>query len=82
MKTGPVRDAQQTRQCVYIIPCDCGRPYIGETSRPLEVRIGEHKYNLTRSLLEKCTAFQVNLAREWLPLPFRTREIPGSIWTR
>jgi hypothetical protein len=37
MKTGPVRDAQQTKQCVYSILCDCGRCYVGETSRPLEV---------------------------------------------
>jgi hypothetical protein len=52
MKTGPVRDAQQTKQCVYSIPCDSGRWYIGETSRPLEVRIKEHKYNPTQGLLE------------------------------
>jgi predicted GIY-YIG superfamily endonuclease len=38
---------------VYNIPCDGGRCYIGETSRPLEVRIKEHKYNLTQGLLEK-----------------------------
>jgi predicted GIY-YIG superfamily endonuclease len=53
MKTGPVRDAQQTKQCMYSIPCDCSRCYIGETSRPLEVRVKEHKYNLTQRLLEK-----------------------------
>jgi hypothetical protein len=53
MKTGPVRDAQQTKKCVYNIPCDCGRRYIGETSRSLEVGIKEHKYNLTQGLLEK-----------------------------
>jgi hypothetical protein len=47
MKTGPVRDAQQTKQCVYSIPCDCSRCYIGERGRPL------HKYNLTQCLLEK-----------------------------
>jgi hypothetical protein len=50
MKIGPVRDAQQLKQCVCNIPCDCGRCYIGETSKPLEVCIKEHKYNLiTRS---------------------------------
>jgi hypothetical protein len=53
MKTGPVRDAQQMKKCVYNIPCDCGRCYIGETSRPLKVCIKEHKYNLTQGLLEK-----------------------------
>jgi hypothetical protein len=50
MRTGPVRDAQQPKRCVYSIPCDCGRCYIGETSRSLEVRIKEH---LTQGLLEK-----------------------------
>jgi hypothetical protein len=44
MKT---RDPQQTAQCVYSIPCECGRSYIGETGRPLTVRlrenIGEHR---------------------------------------
>jgi hypothetical protein len=53
MKTGPVRNIQQTKQCMYNIPCGCGGFYIGETNRPLEVRIKEHKYNLTRGLLEK-----------------------------
>jgi hypothetical protein len=53
MKTGPVGDAQQTEQCVYSIPHDCGRCYISETSRLLVVRIKEHKYNLTQGLLEK-----------------------------
>jgi hypothetical protein len=53
MKTGPVRDAQQAKQCVYSIPCDCGRCYIGEISRYLEVCIKEHKYNRTQGLLEK-----------------------------
>jgi hypothetical protein len=53
MKTGPVRDAQQTKQCAYNISCDCGRCYIGETTRPLEVCIKKHKYDLTQGLLEK-----------------------------
>jgi hypothetical protein len=39
MKAGEVRDAQQMKQCLYNITCDCGRSYIGKTSRPLEVCI-------------------------------------------
>jgi predicted GIY-YIG superfamily endonuclease len=39
--------------CVYNIPCDCGRCYIGKITRPLEVRSKEHKYNLTQGLIEK-----------------------------
>jgi hypothetical protein len=53
MKNGLVRDAQQMKQCVYNIPCDCCRCYIDETSRSSEVCIKEHKYNLTQVLLEK-----------------------------
>jgi hypothetical protein len=53
METGPVRDGQQMKQCVYNIPRDCGRCYLGKTCRPLEVCIKEHKYNLIQGLLEK-----------------------------
>jgi hypothetical protein len=53
MEPGPVRDAQQTKQFVCSIPCDCGRSYSGETSRSLEVRIKEQKYDLAQDLLEK-----------------------------
>jgi hypothetical protein len=36
MKTGPVRYAQQKKQCVYNIPCDCGRCHSGEKKADLE----------------------------------------------
>jgi hypothetical protein len=42
MNTGWITDAQQTKQCVSSILCDCGRCYIGEISRSLEVRIKAH----------------------------------------
>jgi hypothetical protein len=53
MKTGSVRNVQQTKQCVYCIPCDCGRCYTGEPSRPSEVCNKEHKYKLSQGLHEK-----------------------------
>jgi hypothetical protein len=53
MKTRPERDPQQTARCVYSIPCECGRSYIGETGRLLAVRLHEHKHNLKEGLLEK-----------------------------
>jgi predicted GIY-YIG superfamily endonuclease len=53
MKTRPERDPLQTAQCVYSIPCECGRSYIGETGRPLAVRFPEHRHNLKKGLLEK-----------------------------
>jgi hypothetical protein len=40
------------RQCIYSIPCKCGRCYNGETGRPFGVQI-EHKKNLKQGLMEK-----------------------------
>jgi hypothetical protein len=42
-----------TNQCIYRIPCQCGREYIGETGRPLNIRIREHKYNLREGSIDK-----------------------------
>jgi hypothetical protein len=52
-RTRPERDPQQTAHCIYSISCECGRCYIGETGRPLAVRIREHKHNLNEGLLDK-----------------------------
>jgi hypothetical protein len=53
MKTRPERDQLQTAQCMYSIPCECGRSCIGETGSPLAVRLREHRHNLQQGLLEK-----------------------------
>jgi hypothetical protein len=53
MKTGSIRDVQLMKKYVYSIPCDCGRCYISETSVSLDLRIKEHKYDLTQGLLKK-----------------------------
>jgi hypothetical protein len=50
-KTRPERDPQQTAVCLQN-PCECGRSYIGETGRPLAVRVREHTHNLKQSLIE------------------------------
>jgi hypothetical protein len=39
MKTRPEGDPQQTAQCIYSIPCECGRSYIGKRSRPLALKV-------------------------------------------
>jgi hypothetical protein len=46
VKTRLERDPQQKAQCVYRIPCERGRSYIGDTNRPLAVRLPEHTHNL------------------------------------
>jgi hypothetical protein len=53
MRTRPERDLQQMAQCAYSIPCECDRSHIGETGRPLAVRLCEHRHNLKEGLLEK-----------------------------
>lgn len=39
-----------TRGVVYMLECSCGLQYIGRTSRPLSVRVGEHVNNLKKGL--------------------------------
>jgi hypothetical protein len=53
VKPGPVRDAKQTKQWVYNIPCEFGRCNVSETRRSLEICIKDHKYNLKEGLLEE-----------------------------
>jgi hypothetical protein len=53
MKTRPERDQQQTAQCIYSTPSECGRSYIGETGRPLARWRHEHRSSLKEGLLEK-----------------------------
>jgi hypothetical protein len=52
MRTRSERDSQQTAQRVYSIPCECGRSYMGETGRPLALRLLENRHNFTEVLLE------------------------------
>ena len=42
-----------TKNCVYSIPCSCGKVYKGETCRPLKVRLEEHRKVVVRGEIEK-----------------------------
>jgi hypothetical protein len=53
VKTRPERDPQQTAQFIYFIPSECGRSYLGETGRPLTLRLREYRHNFQQGLLEK-----------------------------
>jgi hypothetical protein len=52
VKSRPDLDPLKIRHCIYSIPCECGRCYIGETGRPLGVRLKEHQLNLKQGLLQ------------------------------
>ena len=38
----PLTEFNMIKNCVYSIPCSCGKIYKGETSHPLKVRLEEH----------------------------------------
>ena len=43
----PVKDAVRLRTPgVYSIPCECGRVYIGQSGRPIQLRIKEHNRHI------------------------------------
>ena len=42
-----------TKNCVYSIPCICGKIYKGDTGRPLKVKLEKHQKVVVRSEIEK-----------------------------
>lgn len=40
-----------TDHVVYCVECPCGKLYVGRTTRPLQVRIREHIYNIKKKLV-------------------------------
>ena len=49
----PPMEFNMTRNCVYSIPCSCGKIYKGETGRPLKVRLEEHRKAVVWGEIEK-----------------------------
>ena len=49
----PPTEFNMTKNCVYSIPCSCGKIYKGETGPPLKVRLEEHRKAIVRGDIEK-----------------------------
>ena len=49
----PAKPFNMTKNCVYSIPCSCGKIYKGETGRPLKERLEEHRKAIVRDEIEK-----------------------------
>ena len=49
----PPTEFNITKNCVYSIPCSCGKIYKGDTDRPLKVRLEEHRKAIVRGEIEK-----------------------------
>ena len=54
-KTKP-EGQKDKKNCIYEIPCECGKSYIGETMRPLEVRVKEHQKHTLRGETDRSGA--------------------------
>ena len=49
----PPTEFNMIKNCVYSIPCSCGKIYKGETGRALKVRLEEHRKAVVRGEIEK-----------------------------
>ena len=49
----PPTEFNMTKNCVYSIPCSCGKIYKGETGCPLKARLEEHRKAVARGEIEK-----------------------------
>ncbi len=53
VRVKPPTEKNQTKNCIYSIPCSCSKVYKGETCRPLKVRVEEHRKAVTTGETEK-----------------------------
>jgi hypothetical protein len=79
MKTRLERHPQQVAQCIYSIPCECGRSYTGETGRLLAMLLREHRYDLKVGLLEKSKLAQHGYKEAGMKLGFWKLKITADI---
>ena len=65
----PPTEFNMTKNCVYSIPCSCGKIYKGETGRPLKVRLEEHRKAIVREEIEKSGMADHIWKENWNHLP-------------
>ena len=53
IETGPPDQTQESKNCIYNIPCECGRRYIEATCWLLQTRVNEHKRNTANGEINK-----------------------------
>ena len=49
----PPTEFNMIKNCVYSIPCSCGKIYKGERRQPLKLRLEEHRKAVVRGEIEK-----------------------------
>jgi hypothetical protein len=67
-----------TQLGIYSIPCECGRSYIGETGRPVAVRLREHRHNLQQDRLVKSKLAQHAYEEAGMKIGFRKLNVSAG----
>ena len=47
------QELREKPQCIYRMPCKCGREYIDEKSKRIDVRINKHKYSASKGIFDR-----------------------------
>lgn len=78
-------DTLDKSQCIYGIPCECGRECFGEIGRLLNIRIRDHKYNLREGHIDKSKlashAFDEGHRIDWINTTILQSE-PNTIYRK
>ena len=53
LRVKPPTEFNMTKNCMYSMPCTCGKVYKGETCCSLKVRLEEHRKAVVRGEIEK-----------------------------
>ena len=61
-----------TAMCIYLISCPCNKFYVGMTSRPIKIRIGEHRSTI------RCGRSSTKLTNHYIELQHRPDDM---YWT-
>ena len=81
-KIRPPNQTQESKNCIYNIPCECGKRYIGETCRPLQTIINEPKRNTTNGEIDKSKIAEHSWEQEhkfrWDKASIIMKKIQGS----
>ena len=74
----PIKDDLGLKtSCVYCIPCECDKVYVGQTSKTVEIRCQEHIRHPCHGQAEQSTVaeYQLNTVHE---IQFEKNTLPDS----
>ena len=68
-----------TKNCIYLWICTCGKKYVGKSTRPIKIRIGEHRSRIrNRNLEAPLTAHYVEMGHSPEDFKFVVLEVVSA----